>query len=69
MPEKAALITVLIVDRPLCLTCITTKSGLSIGEVESYLNIIKRMVDLRSGVDRCRACGEPTTVYSLARRD
>jgi len=56
-------------DRPVCVACISEKSGLGIRKVESYLNRIERAVDVLSGVDRCRVCGNPTTVYSVTRRD
>ena len=69
MPEKAALIAVLITERPLCVTCISQKSGLTTWEIDSYLTKIKGAVDVLRTVDRCRACGTSTTVYSLIRRD
>jgi len=68
-PERAALIAVLIRERPLCLACISSKSGLTTREVESYLTNIQGAVDIRRGVDRCRVCGDLATVYSLLRRD
>lgn len=69
MPERAALIAVLIMERPLCVPCIADKSGLTAAEIESFLAQIARTLDVRRGVDRCRVCGDGTTVYSLFRRD
>ena len=69
MPEKAALIAVLIMERPLCVTCISQKSAMTTREVESYLTKIKGRVDVLRTADNCRACGTSTTVYSLVRRD
>jgi len=69
MPAKAALIAVLIMERPLCLTCISNKSALTADEVDSYLRKITGRLDVLRTVDRCRACGTSDTVYSLIRRD
>jgi len=69
MPERAALIAVLIMERPLCVSCISSKSGLTVGEVESYLSTIERTIDVRRGVDRCRVCGTTDLTYSLFRAD
>jgi hypothetical protein len=69
MPERATLVAVLILERPLCVSCISEKSGHTPAEIESFLAQIERTVDVRRGVDRCRACGTDTTVYSLLRRD
>jgi hypothetical protein len=69
MPNPAALIAVLIMERPLCVACISSKSKLTTGEVESYLNRIEGRVAVLRGVDRCRACFASTTVCSLIRRD
>ena len=70
MPERAAIIAALIMERPLCVACISSKSGLTTGEVESYLaNIKKGTVDVLRVDDRCRACFTLTMVYSLIRRD
>jgi hypothetical protein len=69
MPENAALIAVLIIERPLCLGCITSKSGLTPGQIESYLHNINKAVDVRRAEDRCRACGHFETTYSMSRMD
>ncbi len=45
MPDRAALIAVFIIERPLCVSCISSKSGLTHGEVEL-------MVDGGTGVRR-----------------
>jgi len=67
MPRRAAVIAVLIIDRPMCLECIATKSALSTIEVERYLEEIGRGLELRQDEDRCRVCGEPRSVFSLSR--
>ena len=67
MPRHAAVIAVLIIDRPTCLECIATKGALSPAKVERYLEEIGSGLELRQGEDRCRVCGEPRTVFSLSR--
>jgi len=65
MPERAAVITLLIMERPLCLSCISSRSGLTAREVKSHLRKIKGTVDV---LGRCRACETATTVYSIRRK-
>jgi len=66
MPEHAALIAALIVERPLCLECIETKTGMDRSETDAYLLKIASVLQLRrSAGDRCRACGEIGRVYWL----
>jgi hypothetical protein len=66
MPERAAIVAALIVERPLYEACILLKSGLRHTFVET-------MAAVRGGAarprvtDRCRACGETKTVLSLDR--
>ena len=68
VPRHAAVIAILIIERPMCLDCIATKSALSTLEVERYLEQIGRGLELRQDIqDRCRVCGEPRTVFSLSR--
>jgi hypothetical protein len=67
MPEHAALIAVLLVDRPMCRDCICLKSGLDAVTVDRYLAVIGSKLRLRRQDDeRCRVCGEPTTAFSLS---
>src|SRR5215470_10362517 len=54
MPEHAALIAVLIMERPLCVSCISSKTGLTHGEIESYLARIENTVDVKQALDSCR---------------
>jgi len=69
MPERAALIAVLIKERPLCVACISSKSGLTHGDVESFLASVEKNVDVKQALDRCRTCGSLGPVFSLIRRD
>jgi hypothetical protein len=69
MPGRGALLATVIMDRPLCLDCISEKTNLSIGEIQSLLTGIERTVSLNQGMDRCRACGNLTIVYSVFRQE
>ncbi len=69
MPDKAALIAVLITDRPLCLRCLTARTHLTVYEVESYLRIAENVVRLAHDSDRCRECGSTMEVFSMSRPD
>ena len=67
LPERKALVAVLIARRPLCVDCISSKSGLAPHEIEPFLTRIEHAIFVKSGTDRCRACGRTTLVYSLLR--
>ena len=67
MPAQAALIAALILDRPLCLSCIADTSGVSVERVSEALHTIGSALALTSRTDRCAACGTTTTVYAVAR--
>ena len=69
MPERADLIAVLIIDRPLCLDCIADKTGMTPLSVEGYLERMDLGPVDRTPEGRCRACGRLTTVFSLPRRE
>jgi len=56
-------------ERPLCMGCICDKSGLNAGKVEAYLITLAATLVIQRGVNRCRACGMSTAVFSLFRRD
>ncbi len=67
MPEATALITGLILERPLCISCVATKVGLTVGVVEVAIATIGTVMQFHRGMDRCRACGITTDVVSLDR--
>lgn len=67
MPDRAALITALILDRSLCLSCIADKSLVTVERVTDALAGIARALVLTSRTDRCAACGHTTAVYSVGR--
>ena len=58
MPEYAALITVMILERPMCVACVAVKAAMDIPSVDGYLERISAMVDVhRLPTERCRVCG------------
>jgi hypothetical protein len=65
MTNPAALITALILDHPLCIDCLATKSGLSDAELETAVTRIAQSLVLRRRPDRCRACGETAATFTL----
>jgi len=69
MPEKGALLAVLIMERPLCVDCISEKSGLITDEVEPFLARIESKVALSRGKDRCRGCGRVTNICWIVRQN
>jgi hypothetical protein len=69
MPERrSAIVSALIVDRPLCITCIATKAGMTENDVEEVLaSIASRARLFRAPAARCEACGAAGPVVSLSR--
>ena len=65
MPDRAALITALILERPMCEECIATKSGLSTSVIDSTLATAATVLELHRQTDRCRVCGETKRVVSI----
>ena len=61
-------VTALIGDRPLCVPCLTTKSGLSVSVLETTLKTIGRVSDVHDGQDlRCQLSGRAGDVFLLGR--
>jgi heterodisulfide reductase subunit C len=67
MPERTALITALILDRPMCLDCIAEKSLVTDERAEEALAAIAIALVLRRETGRCIACGVVTAVCSVGR--
>jgi hypothetical protein len=67
MPEKAALIAVLLVGKPSCMTCLAEKAAISPGAVQAYLDRMRAVVQLREQqAGQCERCHNTNTlVYSL----
>ena len=63
MPERFAIITWLLLDRPTCMECLSEKSGIKPTRVKSILARISRVMQVRDlPAGRCRACGESRPV-------
>jgi hypothetical protein len=67
MPDPTALITALLLDRPMCLPCIAEKALVSLQRAESTLETIATALVLRRETGRCVACGATTAVHSVGR--
>ena len=68
MPENAAIVTALIMERPLCVDCLTEKSGARRAAVLDTLKRIERVLRLhREDERRCHGCGEIGPVVFVER--
>jgi hypothetical protein len=67
--EKELLVSGLIIERPLCMHCITTKATATVTEVEmAFDSIRQKMIDLRRDeIGHCRSCRSVGTVYRIDR--
>jgi hypothetical protein len=65
MFDRNALIIELIIERPLCLSCIAERSQVSEERAAAALKSIRGALVLSSQPARCAACGETTTVHSV----
>jgi hypothetical protein len=67
--ERESFVTGLIIERPLCMHCITTKVTATVAEVEMVFDGIRRkLVDLRRDeIGHCRSCRAVGTVYRIDR--
>ena len=67
MPDHAALVTALILDRPTCIRCIAIKSSMTAATLDTTIGIIERVLVLHRSTDRCRVCGVSDTVFYVDR--
>ena len=67
MPERSALVTALILERPTCLPCVAERAGLSLDALDTVLTVIARVLSL-NGEDgaRCRQCGQVSVVFWIS---
>jgi hypothetical protein len=66
VPQRTAIVTALITERPLCMACISTRASLRIPEVEVVFRVIQEVLPLRGAEHgRCRACGTIGPVFSV----
>jgi|RhiMetdeSRZDD1v2_1073273.scaffolds.fasta_scaffold02709_8 hypothetical protein len=64
-PDKASLIALLLIERPMCLDCICEKVGVSTIEGDRYLTTIGAALALQRSEEQCSRCGKTSPVYSL----
>ena len=68
MPHTAALIGVLILERPMCLPCVAAKAHVSETQVAASVARLALVVRThRQDGGHCRACGKTGVVVSLTR--
>jgi hypothetical protein len=66
MPQHAALLAVLLHQRPTCLECAAAKSRLTVSQVNAYLSVISAALEVvRLDSERCGVCGQTRTVFSV----
>ena len=65
--DRLGAITMLVMEQPLCASCISSKASVATGELPSYLGRIGRLFPVQDDIDRCRACDAFTTVFSFKR--
>jgi len=57
MVERVALITALILDRPMCVACVTTRVEMPLDETIAIIELIESAVTVHREIRRCVACG------------
>ena len=65
---QATVLVRLLLERPVCGPCISEKAGMAVADIEPLPTRISQTIFVKSGTDRCRACGTSTLVYSLFRK-
>ena len=65
--DKSSVIAALLFERPLCVECISAKTGLSATEIDGFLTVIGTTLQVQRTDERCRSCGIEGRVYSLLR--
>jgi hypothetical protein len=69
MPDRATLITALILERPMCVLCLASRVPTTPVDVEVALVQIERVLTLTRENGRCRVCGSHTLTLTLRRPD
>ena len=66
MPQQLTVVTALILERPLCLSCIASKTDTpSASSLETTLERIAHVLTVTRELGRCRSCGLNTFVVSI----
>jgi hypothetical protein len=68
MRDLTPLVTALMLDRPMCLECIATKSGVPVANLGSVIRRIGAVLAIDRHVGRCRACGRMDAEVIAAQR-
>ena len=64
MPVRAALVTALITERPLCMACISERALAPVDEVSALFQRIEEVLQVqRIEPGRCHACGIVSAVF------
>lgn len=66
--DTVGVIATLMIERPLCASCIASKANIATGELPASLHRIGSAFAVRDEVGRCRECGAVTTVFSLTQQ-
>ena len=61
------IIAALILERPVCLTCLSEKTGCTARAVEGYAEQMASTVVMSINAASCSICGNVTSVYSIKR--
>jgi len=67
MPDATAIITALILERPLCLPCLIDKSGFTFKVIGDTVDRMASVVAVHRETRRCHACGETVETVSVSR--
>jgi hypothetical protein len=68
MRNLTPLVTALMLDRPMCLECIATKSGVPAARLTTVIRRIGAVLAIDRHVGRCRACGRMDAEVVAAQR-
>ena len=68
MAEHSNLITALILERPMCVRCLSQRSKLSVDATKTVLTVIGTALNIhREDTSRCRVCGSLGEVFYVER--
>ena len=67
MPKQTAIVTALVLERPLCFTCLAEKSGATRAEIANVLRRIAGTVTIDISDRRCHGCGDVVEAVSIKR--
>ena len=67
MPRLTAVVTALILERPLCFGCLCEKAGTTRAQIAATLRGIEGAVMVHLSKRRCHGCGEVVEAVSLDR--